>query len=225
MYYSLEAVILSRRLYREHDRLVTVYSRESGRTTLLAPGAHRIRSKAFGSLTPFSTLFLSVVRGKVHDRIIGVERMDDRRIGVSVAGIGLASFGAQLVERLTPEESPEQRVYELLNHFFDAISEGFMPGKELRAVSWFSFHLLDLLGWSSEVPAQHLSDAARYIFKQMMRLPLRDIAHLLCPDGAGREVAQFADQCVREHASTLHREPRIPARDFLLFFLRQSFSQ
>ena len=73
MYYSLTAIVLKRRVFKEDNLLITVYSKEKGKLTLLARGAKKVLSKLAGHLEPVSLSYLNAVDGRAIDQLIGAE--------------------------------------------------------------------------------------------------------------------------------------------------------
>src|SRR3989339_1111881 len=76
MYYNLSVIILKRQVFREDDLLVTVYSKEKGKLTLLARGAKKVLSKLAGHLEPVSLSYLNAVDGRAIDQLIGAEMIE-----------------------------------------------------------------------------------------------------------------------------------------------------
>lgn len=64
-----EAVVLSRRNFRESDILVSLYTKEKGKVEALARGVKKITSKNAALLEPYSCIFVGLVRGKEIDVI------------------------------------------------------------------------------------------------------------------------------------------------------------
>jgi len=71
--YPTTAIILNRRDYREADRLVSVYTPDYGRLTLLARGARKLGSKLAAHLEPVSLSRLLVVKGRGFDYVGGAQ--------------------------------------------------------------------------------------------------------------------------------------------------------
>ncbi len=67
--YRIKAIVLMRQPLREHDLLVTVYSPEKGKQSLVARGARKFRSKIAAHVEPFCFIDCMVVCGKSHDYI------------------------------------------------------------------------------------------------------------------------------------------------------------
>jgi DNA repair protein RecO (recombination protein O) len=67
--FPTKAIILNRSDWREADRLVSVYSQEFGRLSLLARGARKLSSKLAAHLEPISLSQLLVIKGKGFDYV------------------------------------------------------------------------------------------------------------------------------------------------------------
>lgn len=67
--YRIKAIVLRRQPFREHDLLITAYSPEKGKQSLVARGARKFRSKIAAHVEPFCFIDCMVVRGKAYDYI------------------------------------------------------------------------------------------------------------------------------------------------------------
>src|SRR3990167_10533762 len=73
MYLRTEGVILSRRNYGEADRIVTFFTRDYGKITVLCKGVRRPRSKKAGHLELGNWCKIFVASGKNIDLLTEVE--------------------------------------------------------------------------------------------------------------------------------------------------------
>ena len=74
--FRAEAVVLRHSDWGEADRLLTLFTREAGKTRAIAKGARKIRSRKAGHLEPFTRVCLMLARGRDHevfDRAIDVQ--------------------------------------------------------------------------------------------------------------------------------------------------------
>jgi DNA repair protein RecO (recombination protein O) len=71
--YTISAITLCRRPFRENDSRIVVYSRERGKMALIARGTGFIKSKLSGHIEPFSELDIMVARGRRFDYIAGAK--------------------------------------------------------------------------------------------------------------------------------------------------------
>ncbi|MDD3285528.1 MAG: DNA repair protein RecO [Patescibacteria group bacterium] len=74
--FPTRAIILNRRDWREADRLVSVYTQNYGRLSLVARGARKATSKLAAHLEPISLSRLLVVKGKGFD-YVGASLMEE----------------------------------------------------------------------------------------------------------------------------------------------------
>lgn len=75
------AIILNRYDWREADRLVSVYTKEYGRLTLLSRGARKLNSKLAAHLEPINLSRLLVVKGKGFD-YVGAALIEEPFLGI-----------------------------------------------------------------------------------------------------------------------------------------------
>lgn len=148
MYYSLNSIILSRTAFREDDLLVTVYSKERGKLTLVARGAKKIKSKLAGHLEPVSLSFLEIARGKSLDQLIGAQ------IIKSYAGIkndilktAYANYFLELLDELTFENHADRRVFELSRKYLDFLDKADYNDLVIGRITAV-FKLLSFLGFN-----------------------------------------------------------------------------
>ena len=74
--FPTRAIILNRRDWREADRLVSVYTQDYGRLSLVARGARKAASKLAAHLEPISLSRLLVIKGKGFD-YVGASLMEE----------------------------------------------------------------------------------------------------------------------------------------------------
>lgn len=72
-YTTLTCFVTSRRNFSEADRIITVFSRERGKTQLVAKGVRRPKAKLASSLEPFFEINLRSVQSKKMPIIIGAQ--------------------------------------------------------------------------------------------------------------------------------------------------------
>src|SRR5574339_1006341 len=62
--FRVEAVVLRHSDYGEADRLLTLYTRQLGKTRALAKGARKIASRKAGHIEPFTYVRLQLAKGR-----------------------------------------------------------------------------------------------------------------------------------------------------------------
>jgi DNA repair protein RecO (recombination protein O) len=144
--FRVEAIVLRHADWGEADRLLTLYTRESGKVRAIAKGARRIRSRKAGHLEPFTQVVLQLARGR--DLLI-VTQADTMNaflpLGSDLTKTGNASYAVELLDRFTYEEESENYpVYVLLAEILQRIAAEEDPWLALR---YYEVRLLDYLGY------------------------------------------------------------------------------
>ncbi|MDD4351496.1 MAG: DNA repair protein RecO [Candidatus Gracilibacteria bacterium] len=145
-----EAIILSRRDYGETDRLLCIYSLETGKQTVLAKGVRKPLSKLGGFLEQFSHVELVLSGGKlaiVNDSNI-LHSLKDLRSDYSL--VEKANHIAQTLQILTEEESEHPELFHLLLESLLLLSKKLVP--ELIP-AYFYLNFLKLHGFAPNLEA------------------------------------------------------------------------
>lgn len=147
MYLRTEGVILKRRNFGEADRILTIYTRDSGKITAIAKGVRRPRSKKAGHLEIGSWCKMFIARGKNIDLLTEVETK--RAFGINEFSETRANkiyHLLELVESLTAEHHKNRQVFLLLVHFLKKVT----TEEDFDLVSSvFKIKLLSTLGFFS----------------------------------------------------------------------------
>src|SRR3990167_3428207 len=115
MTHTTTAITLYYRIYREHDRIYTMYSRDFGKLNLLARGSNKIVSKLAGHIEPCVLSSLMIAQGSGWDILAQARtiksfkmiRLDQRRFL-------LVSLCVECLDQLTRAEERDQEVFDLL---------------------------------------------------------------------------------------------------------------
>jgi DNA repair protein RecO (recombination protein O) len=141
-----EGIVLHSWDLGEHDRLVTLYTREHGRLAAVARGARRIRSRFAGSLELFTwgdaVGFEREGRGLVRLDHFDI-RQPFRRLRDDLERLGQGARMIEAVARLTAERDSQPPTFALLLRGLRALDAGASPARVQLA---FTLRLLDLLG-------------------------------------------------------------------------------
>lgn len=125
MYSKTEGVILYRRNFGEADRLITIYTRDFGKVTVIAKGVRRPRSKKAGHLELGSWCKLFIAHGKNLDILTEVEIK--KAFGIdnfTEAKANKIYHLLELVSKLTPEHQKNQKLFNLLVNFLNHAANG-----------------------------------------------------------------------------------------------------
>lgn len=132
--FKLRAIILKRSNFGEADKFLTVFSLEKGKISLLAKGIRRIKSHRAPHLEP-----LNEVEIVTHKNIITQAKISSLNT-FNLQNLTFALYGAEILDKLLPENEPHEEIYELFRNF---LSEEIAENK----VKEFSLKTLWLLGY------------------------------------------------------------------------------
>lgn len=141
--YKIEGVVLRRRNLGEADRLVTVFSRDRGKLTVVARGSRRPKSRLGGRLEPSTRFRALVAEGRSLDIVSQVDVLDAHApLREDLERMGAASVILELTDRALADRHPHPDVYRLLLAALDLVRTG-PPG---LAWVWYAARLLVLTG-------------------------------------------------------------------------------
>jgi DNA repair protein RecO (recombination protein O) len=154
-----EAFLLRAVDYRDHDRIVTLLTREHGAIGVMARGARRSRKRFGGALEPFQRLAITWKPGRGLGTLAeAVVRRSHPALLGSLAKLRVAGEGTAFVRTLCAEGQAEPVVFDELDRFFahlGAATETSGSPPEVRNVAAlalaFRMRLLGLFGASPEL--------------------------------------------------------------------------
>jgi DNA repair protein RecO (recombination protein O) len=144
-YYNLQAIVLRNRLYKEHDKLVGLFSLERRRMTALAKGAGRPSGGLRGLTQPFTQVHFTLARGRGSLDTITQGEVERPFISIrqDLTKIAYASYMTELITLSLPEGKPSRSVFALLLSAFSLLDLDMPP--ELTCC-FFELRLLESLG-------------------------------------------------------------------------------
>lgn len=146
---KVDAIVLRHGEMGEADRILTVYSREQGKLRVIAKGARKLASRKAGHIEPFSRVQMVLARGRDLWILTQVDTLDAfSSLRKSLAGIGLASYVVELLDKFTYDEAATPGLYSLLLDTLRRIDKEEDPYIALR---YFEIHLLAALGFQPEL--------------------------------------------------------------------------
>ena len=152
MQHKTQAIVLSRKNYRENDKLVTFYTREFGQVKTVVRGGKKILSKMGSYTEPFYVVQIMFATGKGLNQLAGIDlvkRYDS--IYNDLNKLKLVGQNFSLIEEITKEE-PDSDIYNLILEYLEVI--GGLPAKSgagLFLNTIFILKFIDLLGYAPEL--------------------------------------------------------------------------
>lgn len=120
--FSSQGVVLSRRDHSEADRILTVYSKDLGKITLIAKGVKRPESKKRGHLEIFNLIKFSGVPGKTWDIMTEAEIIDPFiEVRHNLDRISVAYYLIEVVNKITHDGEKNQELYDLLTEYLEIL--------------------------------------------------------------------------------------------------------
>lgn len=153
----MQAVILSRRDFRESDQIISVYTKEKGKLNLLARGVKKITSKNSAHLEPFSLVEIEVVPGKEIDHLTKVVPVNYfSNIRADLQKSLAAGFVVSTTDKLLHTNEPDKRIFDLLKNWLENLDRSIVYS--LLSIDQYIIALLHCLGYdivSSGAPINH----------------------------------------------------------------------
>ena len=120
MQFTTECIVLSRRNFAEADRLVTLYSKEYGKITVIAKGVRRPKSRKTGHLEPGTWCVAHIVKGKNLDilteviakKSFGLDNINNEKT------VQIYHF-LEILNSLTPQNQKNEQSFRILLAFLD----------------------------------------------------------------------------------------------------------
>jgi DNA repair protein RecO (recombination protein O) len=144
--FGVEAVVLRHADYGEADRILTLFTRQLGKTRAIAKGARKITSRKAGHLEPFTHVRLQLAKGRDMPLITQADTVDGfLPIRENLVLTSQASYVLELVDRFTYDEGTDSSgIFRLLIETLERLSGKADPWMTTR---YYEMRLLDHLGF------------------------------------------------------------------------------
>ncbi len=151
-----QAIILNRSDYRESDSLITCYTRNFGKLSLVARGTKKIKSKLAGHLEPISLADILVIKGKGFD-YVGSALTAEAFLNIkdNLNKIYYAGRALGWLNRLVKEGQADERLFLLLGRWLEVLDN--YPAEEFTKENgelffiFFALKLMAELGYKPEM--------------------------------------------------------------------------
>ncbi len=168
--YSFEGIVIKRFNFGEAHKLVTLFTKDQGKITLLAKGLRKPSSKRAGTLELFNHIKASAARGRGElDTLTEAQLVNSFSSWRKHLGrITLAYQLCEVIDKLTPDRQPHPEIFEILKGSLLEIGNLKIDWK-LKIENWKVEILRELGYWSKEQEFQ--SDIDKYI-EELINRPL-----------------------------------------------------
>jgi DNA repair protein RecO (recombination protein O) len=150
------AIILNRSDYRENDSLLTVYTKDFGKLSLVARGTKKLSSKLSGHLEPLSLVDILIIKGKGFDYIgSALGRQAFLGIKDDLNKLYFAGFALRSFNLLVRDNQLDERLFFLLQRFLEVVDaypeDDFSRENGELLYVFFALKLLTELGYKPEM--------------------------------------------------------------------------
>jgi DNA repair protein RecO (recombination protein O) len=148
--FRVEAVVLRHSDYGEADRLLTLYTRQLGKTRAVAKGARKIASRKAGHIEPFTYAKLQLAKGRDMPIVTQADTIDSYQpLREDLILTSHASYVLELLDRFTYEDQTESpAVFRLLTDTLSRLAAQVDPWLVIR---YYEMRLLDHLGFRPQL--------------------------------------------------------------------------
>ncbi len=148
--FRVEAVVLRHSDYGEADRLLTLYTRQLGKTRAIAKGARKIASRKAGHIEPFTHVRLQLAKGRDMLIVTQADTVDAYQpLREDLILTSQAAYILELLDRFTYEDELENSViFRLLTDTLARLASKADPWLVTR---YYEMRLLDHLGFRPQL--------------------------------------------------------------------------
>jgi DNA repair protein RecO (recombination protein O) len=148
--FRVDAVVLRHSDYGEADRLLTLYTRQLGKTRAIAKGARKIASRKAGHIEPFTYAKLQLAKGRDMPIVTQAGTIDSYQpLREDLILTSHASYVLELLDRFTYEDQTESpAVFRLLTDTLSRLAAQVDPWLVIR---YYEMRLLDHLGFRPQL--------------------------------------------------------------------------
>lgn len=144
---NIEGIILSRISFGEADRLLTVFSKEEGKTKILAKGSRKIKSKLAPHIEPFSVGHYFVTEGKSFYILTGAEATEqNEEVLTDLEVYKDACYVSELLAMTLFEDIPNPKLYQISKEVFLNLPKYKEEEREI-ILRFFEYKLLESAGY------------------------------------------------------------------------------
>jgi DNA repair protein RecO (recombination protein O) len=147
--FRTEAIVLRRRDFGEADRILTLFTPESGKIRAVAKGIRKPRSRKAGHLELYTRSNLFLAKGREMDIITQAVTVESYRpLREDLLRSTYGSYCVELLDKFTPDEAENKPLYDLLAQALGWLAEA----RDLAlAARYYELQLLGMAGYQLEL--------------------------------------------------------------------------
>ena len=143
--------MLKRRDFGEADRILTVFTPEHGKLTLLAKGVRKTKSRKAGHVELFTDSLFLIAKGRTWDLVSQAEMIDSfRALHENLLRTGYAYTVSEIIDGFTQERDSHPPMFVLLKETLSRLAASNEAQLPLVA-RYFDLHMLGLAGYQPQL--------------------------------------------------------------------------
>jgi hypothetical protein len=142
--FKIEGIIIRRRNYKDADRMLTVFTKESGKIQIKAAGVRRITSRRSSHIELLNHSILNLYKGNGIPILTEAQTVQDfSSIKNNLIKVGYAYHLCELIDGLCPEDQENEKVFFLLRNTLIQLSQYDNISEEDYTLGTFGLGLSD----------------------------------------------------------------------------------
>ena len=143
-YYYLTGYVVHRMALGEADKIITLFSKEIGKTRLVAKGIRRSKARLSGYMEPFNEISLRLTKAKNLDLIIGASTVTAFNLPPQKESMLVTAYYMnELISKLLADEQTNIKVYELYTECLEGLVNKVSPNLVRH---YFAMQFLQAIG-------------------------------------------------------------------------------
>lgn len=143
--YKAEGIVIKRKNYGESDRILTIFTKQTGKIQARAAGVRKITSRRSPHVELLNLSLFSLYKGNAFPIVIEAQSLNDFSfIKKNLRKIGFAYYICELIDRLCAENQEHRAVFFLIESFLTRLAK---EQNEARLIHEFEIILLKELGF------------------------------------------------------------------------------
>jgi DNA repair protein RecO (recombination protein O) len=167
-------LVIKRANFSEADKLVTIFTRESGKTTFVAKGVRRVKSRRSAHLELFNLVEVQVHRGRGFSQITEARAISCfPEMKSSLKQSAYLFYLAEMLDKIMPEEEPFEKIFHFITDSLSQMESVSASGEETveKAIKQVCFGVLWQLGY---LPSGTFSeDGLTQFLEKIVEKPIR----------------------------------------------------
>lgn len=232
----IEAIVLKSTPFKESDAIISVYTKEYGKISLLAKGVRKIKSKNASACSSITLSEFTIILKKGISTLIKANYLNYyRHIKEDIELEAYASYFIEFIYKYCEENIPDEEIYKTLKAYLNALDNGYPP--VLLYLLYNSF-ILQVTGSPLYVDSCSYCDDARHIvgisysgggfvchehlgeydstynkemlqaFRHINKFSIHDIDQIKVPESLWKELRVIMDTFIEEYTGILFQSKK-----------------